>query len=169
MAEPIGGFPTPWRGKSTNEPPEPAAQHPAEPAAQHPRVPVASQPAIAVDSLGRRLGDRDVLRGISVSVATGQTLAVFGANGAGKTTLLRVLATLLRPHAGAVRILGAPLPEESWRARGRIGFLGHEPLLYPDLSPRDNLLFHARLHGVARARVDELLGAVGAASRAQDP
>ena len=126
-------------------------------------------PVIALEGLERRFGDRPALRGISVTVGEGQTLAVFGSNGAGKTTLLRVLATLLRPDAGTVRVLGASLPDEAWKARGRIGFLGHEPLLYPDLSARDNLLFHARLHGVGASRVDELLAAVGMAHRARDP
>ena len=124
---------------------------------------------IALEGLERSFGDRPVLRGITVTVREGETLAVFGANGAGKTTLLRVLATLLRPHGGSARILGASLPDQAWRARGRIGFLGHEPLLYPDLSPRDNLLFHARLHSVAARRADELLAAVGMDSRARDP
>ena len=125
--------------------------------------------AIALEGLERRFGDRYALQGVSVRVESGQTLAVLGANGAGKTTLLRVLATLLRPHGGTARILGASLPDEAWRARGRVGFIGHEPLLYPDLSARDNLLFHARLHGVTAGRVDELLGAVGMDSRARDP
>jgi heme exporter protein A len=125
--------------------------------------------AIALDGLERRYGDRPALAGVSVRVAEGQTLAVFGANGAGKTTLLRVLATLLRPHAGGVSVLGWELPGEAWRARARIGLLGHEPLLYPDLTARENLRFHARLHGVAHARVDELLRAVGMERRAGDP
>ena len=126
-------------------------------------------PVIALEGLERRFGDRPALRGISVTVGEGQTLAVFCSYGAGKTTLLSVLATLLRPDAGTVRVLGASLPDEAWKARGRIGFLGHEPLLYPDLSARDNLLFHARLHGVEASRVDELLGTVGMARRARDP
>ena len=94
---------------------------------------------------------------------------MFGPNGAGKTTLLRVLATLLRPHAGRVRVLGSALPEEAWAVRGRIGLLGHEPLLYRELSARENLRFHARLHGVGEARVEELLEAVAMAERAREP
>ena len=125
--------------------------------------------AIALEGLERRYGDRPALDGISIAVAAGQTLAVFGANGAGKTTLLRVLATLLRPHGGSVSVLGASLPGEAWKVRGRVGFLGHEPLLYADLTGRENLLFHARLHGVAAARVGELLAAVGLSRRADDP
>ena len=78
---------------------------------------------------------------------------MFGPNGAGKTTLLRVLATLLRPHGGSVRVLGARLPDEAWAVRGRLGLLGHEPLLYRELTARENLRFHARLHGVGDERV----------------
>jgi heme exporter protein A len=125
--------------------------------------------AIALDGLERRYGERSVLRGVSIRVEEGQTLAVFGANGAGKTTLLRVLATLLRPHGGTAAVLGASLPGEAWRVRGRIGLLAHEPLVYPDLSARENLVFHARLHGLAHARVDEMLERVGLGRRAADP
>jgi heme exporter protein A len=125
--------------------------------------------AIALDGLERRYGDRTVLAGVTLRLPEGATLALFGANGAGKTTLLRVLATLLRPHGGGVEVLGARLPDEAWRVRGRVGLLGHEPLLYPRLSGRENLLLHARLHGLARTRVEEVLAAVGLAARADDP
>jgi heme exporter protein A len=80
-----------------------------------------------------------------------------------------VLATLLRPHGGRVSVAGAELPREAWRARGRVGYLGHDPLLYAELSGRENLRFHARLFGVAPERVDELLEAVGMERRAGDP
>ena len=59
-------------------------------------------PAIELRGLVRRFGERTVLREVSVSVPAGATLAVLGRNGAGKSTLLRILATLLRPHAGEV-------------------------------------------------------------------
>jgi heme exporter protein A len=126
-------------------------------------------PAIELDGLVRRYGERVALSGVAARVEEGQTLAVFGANGAGKTTLLRVLATLLRPHAGEARVLGLALPREAWRARGRVGLLAHEPLLYRDLSARENLRFHARLHGVAPERGEALLETVGLARRADDP
>ncbi|MEA2480520.1 MAG: heme exporter protein, partial [Thermoleophilaceae bacterium] len=70
--------------------------------------------AIVLDGLVRRYGERPALDGVSVRVETGQTLGVFGGNGAGKTTLLRVLATLLRPHAGDAVVLGSKLPGEAW-------------------------------------------------------
>jgi heme exporter protein A len=125
--------------------------------------------AIELDGLERRYGERVALAGVSARVEAGQTLAVLGGNGAGKTTLLRVLAGLLRPHGGAVRVLDADLPEERWKLPGRVGYLGHDPLLYRDLTGRENLRYHARLHGVAEARVGTVLGQVGMERRADDP
>jgi len=125
--------------------------------------------ALALRGAGRRYGERAALRDVSLELEAGRTLVVFGPNGAGKTTLLRMLATLLRPHAGEVHVLGRPLPEDGWAVRGRIGFLGHEALLYRELSGRENLRFHARLHRVAARRVDEVLDAVGMTARSGDP
>ena len=125
--------------------------------------------AIELADVGRAYGERVALTGVTLAVEEGETLAVFGSNGAGKTTLLRILATLLRPHRGVARVLGRELPKEGWAVRGQVGFLGHEPLLYRDLTARENLRFHARLHDVAFTRVDELLEAVGLRSRADDP
>ena len=124
--------------------------------------------AIELDGVGRAYGERAALAGVTLTLQAGQTLVVFGPNGAGKSTLLRVLATLLRPHAGVVRVLGRALPDDGWAVRGRIGLLTHEPLLYRDLSGRENLRFHARLHGVAFDRVEELLDRVGLRLRADD-
>jgi len=128
--------------------------------------------AIELRGLRREYGDRAALAGVDLTLRQGESLLVLGPNGAGKTTLLRVLATLLRPSGGGVTVLGAALPGEAWKVRGRIGLLGHDALLYRDLSGRENLRFHARLHGIeaddAEARIDELLGAVGMARRADD-
>ncbi|MBA3408555.1 MAG: heme ABC exporter ATP-binding protein CcmA [Solirubrobacterales bacterium] len=128
-----------------------------------------SLPAVALDGVGRAYGERVALREVSFTLARGATVAVFGANGAGKTTLLRILAGLLRPHAGSARVLGAELPREAYRARGRIGLLGHDPMLYRDLTVRENLRFHARLHGVDETRAETLVAQVGLAARADDP
>jgi heme exporter protein A len=126
-------------------------------------------PAIELDGLVRRYGERTALDGVSVAVPAGATLVVFGPNGAGKSTLLRVLATLLRPQGGSARVLGCELPRDGWKVRGRIGLLGHEPLLHHDLTARENLRFHARLHGVAFERIDALLDQVGLRLRADEP
>jgi heme exporter protein A len=130
------------------------------------------QPALSLAGLRRDFGERTALDGVSLELAAGESLVVLGPNGAGKTTLLRVLATLLRPSGGEARVLGCELPREAWRLRGRIGYLGHEPLLYRDLSGRENLAFHARLHGIsseeAAARIESLLEAVGMERRADE-
>ena len=125
--------------------------------------------ALQLEGLARHYGEREALADVSLSLPEGQTLVVFGANGAGKTTLLRVLATLLRPHGGSVRVFGSRLPEEAWAVRGRIGLLAHEPLLYRELSARENLRLQARLHGVGLARVEELLELVHMDGRSQEP
>jgi heme exporter protein A len=126
-------------------------------------------PAIELSGLVRRFGERVVLRDVSLRLPVGSTLAVLGRNGAGKSTLLRILATLLRPHAGEVRVLGEALPRRAFAVRGRLGLLGHEPLLYRDLSGRENLTYHARLHGVSDDRVSEVLDAVGMRERGDEP
>jgi heme exporter protein A len=130
---------------------------------------VDATPAIELRGLARRYGERYALADVSVTVPVGATLVVFGPNGAGKSTLLRVLATLLRPHAGEATVLGEPLPANDWAVRRRVGLLAHDALLYRDLSARENLRFHARLHRVPEARVDELLDATRLAGRADDP
>jgi len=86
---------------------------------------------------------------------------VLGPNGAGKTTLLRLLSTLLRPSRGTLEVLGAALPDEAYKVRGRIGFVAHEPLLYRELSAVENLEYYCGLYGVEQARAGELLDAVG--------
>ena len=126
-------------------------------------------PAVALRELARAYGDRVALAGVTLELPRGATLAVFGANGAGKTTLLRVLATLLRPHGGEAHVLGRELPRDGWAVRGRIGLVAHDPLLYRDLTARENLRFHARLHDVPPKRAEELLEAVGMARRGDEP
>jgi heme exporter protein A len=126
-------------------------------------------PAIELRGLTRHFGERVALRQVSLEVPRGATVAVLGRNGAGKSTLLRILATLLRPHEGSVYVLGQQLPRAAYAVRPKIGLLAHEPLLYRDLTGRENLHYHARLHGVASARVEDLIHAVGMDARADDP
>jgi heme ABC exporter ATP-binding subunit CcmA len=130
------------------------------------------EPALSLVGLRRDYGERVALAGVDADLASGETMVVLGPNGAGKTTLLRILATLLRPSGGEVRVLGCVLPGEAWKLRGRIGYLGHEPLLYRDLSGRENLAFQASLQGIhgeaAGERIAELLTAVGMERRADE-
>ncbi len=130
------------------------------------------EPALSLAGLRRDYGERVALTGVSAELAAGESLVVLGPNGAGKTTLLRILATLLRPSGGAVSVLGCELPGEAWKLRGRIGYLGHEPLLYRDLSGRENLAFQASLQGLggeaAGRRIEQLLEAVAMERRADE-
>jgi heme exporter protein A len=129
---------------------------------------VAAAAAIELEGLTRRYGERVALQDVTLSLPAGATLVVFGPNGAGKSTLLRVLATLLRPHSGVARILGRALPDEGWAVRGRIGLLTHAPLLYRDLTGRENLEFHAGLHRVPADRTQAMIERVGLRVRADD-
>jgi len=132
----------------------------------------ASRPAIELRGLRRDFGDRTALGGISARLEPGESLAVLGPNGSGKSTLLRILAGLLRPSAGEVNVLGCELPKETHRLRGRVGYLGHAPLLYRDLSPRENLSLAAALHGLdpaaSESRIERLLETVRMAGRGDD-
>jgi heme exporter protein A len=134
-----------------------------------PSPPAEDGAAIELEGLARHYGERVALADVTLTLPVGRTLVVFGPNGAGKSTLLRVLATLLRPHAGRALVLGRELPHDGWAVRGRVGLLAHEPLLYRDLTARENLRFHARLHKVAPARIDQLLEQVGMVRRADEP
>jgi heme exporter protein A len=126
-------------------------------------------PVIEARGLTRSFGERVALHEVSFRLEGGQTLAVLGRNGAGKSTLLRVLSTLLRPHGGEISVFGESLPRRAFAVRPQVGLLGHEPLLYRDLTARENLHYHARLHGTGATRVDELLEMVGMERRADDP
>ncbi len=94
-----------------------------------------------------------------------------GPNGAGKTTLLRMLATLHRPTAGTLVVMGHDLPAQAQLVRPHLGYLGHDPLVYLDLTPLQNLEFFADLYGInrPRERIEELLEQVGLLARAFEP
>jgi heme exporter protein A len=127
--------------------------------------------AVRLEGLTRRRGERLVLSDLTLVVPVGVTVALLGPNGAGKSTLLRVLAGLMRPTAGVCSVLGHALPEDRHGLRGRVGYLAHEPMLFRDLTVRENLVHRARLLRVddIPARVGELLDATGLRRRADFP
>ena len=131
-------------------------------------TPPSNDPLLEASGLTRAFGPRRVLRGVDLTLQRSEVLAVVGPNGAGKTTLLRLLAGLMRPTSGTVRILGRRVVSSDADSRRPIGLLSHQSLLYDDLSVRENLLFTARLHGMAHPAeaADAMLAAVGLSERA---
>ena len=126
---------------------------------------------IDVKSLSKRFGSKLVIKNLDMQIAPGEIVALLGTNGAGKTTLLRILASLSKANLGRVSIGGFVLPEQSLESRAIVGFLGHKPLLYTDLSAEQNLQFVARLFALKNVaeRVDQVLELVGLAKRRRDP
>jgi ABC-2 type transport system ATP-binding protein len=131
---------------------------------RHAEAPVeAGGLAIAARGLVRSFGEVRAVAGIDLEVPRGMIFAVLGPNGAGKTTLLRMLATLLRPDAGAATVMGHDLVRQPRRVRASIAMTGQFASLDEDLTGRENLVLIARLWGfrwgAARRRADELLAA----------
>ncbi len=103
----------------------------------------AARGIVCARGLGRRFGDRPILSGVDLDLVSGGFLLVTGPNGSGKTTLMRLLAGLLAPTSGTLEVRAA---------RGRIGFLGHEPLVYGELTALENLELYGRLYRVPERR-----------------
>lgn len=133
-------------------------------------------PAIRTQKVTKSFGHQVALRGVDLSVAEGEFLTLFGPNGAGKTTLIRIVASLTRPTAGAVQIRGEDLGKSGAAVRRHIGLIAHNPLLYGDLTPDENLRFFSRMYDlsggnrkVVDLRIDTVLEQVGLAARRRDP
>ncbi|MBI4168711.1 MAG: ABC transporter ATP-binding protein [Acidobacteria bacterium] len=106
--------------------------------------------ALEARGLGKRFGPIPALDGVDLAVPAGQFVLLLGPNGAGKSTLLRLFATLLRPGAGTLRVLGEDVGNGDRAAiRRRIGLLSHQTFLYDHLTGEENLTFYARLYGLA--------------------
>ena len=128
-------------------------------------------PRLETRDLSRRYGRTRALANVSLTCDAGECLALVGPNGAGKSTLLSLLSTLARPTSGDVLFDGVPAAAAGIAVRRRLGVLGHDVSLYPELSARENLLFFGRLFGVADVdgRADAALEAAGLGARAGDP
>jgi heme exporter protein A len=118
--------------------------------------------ALVLSKIGKTYAGRRALIDVSTTFEPGCVSAVLGPNGAGKTTLLGILSTLVPPTTGEVRWGGATLGRAS-EARARIGYVGHDPGVYGDLTARENLTLFAELYGLAQpgARADAMLARVG--------
>lgn len=127
--------------------------------------------SVAFKDVSRHFGRRRALSGVTFSLRAGQLAALLGANGSGKSTLLAIAATLLHPTSGEVRYGTATAAEGGAALRGRIGLLGHDLYLYPELTAAENLRFFAELYGLDRVtrRVEQALGFAVLEDRAGDP
>ncbi len=125
---------------------------------------------LAARGLRRSFGGLRVLRGVDLTLRAGEAMVVAGPNGAGKTTLLRLLAGLMRPESGEVRVLGRPVRGDAGDARRAVGFVSHQSLLYDDLTLAQNLTFAARLYALQRPAdaARAALESAGLAARADD-
>lgn len=122
----------------------------------------AADPMVQAEHLRKSYGPTPVLDDVSLELGAGQGLTLLGANGTGKTTLLRILATLLRPSAGSLRIAGADAVREPDRAREAVGMIGHGSWIYEDLTAMENLRFWTVMggHDAARPRLHAALESV---------
>ena len=125
--------------------------------------------AATIDAVTRRYGRRWALRGVSLSVASGEVVGIEGHNGSGKSTLLRVLSTALKPSGGTARVFGHDVVREPTRVRERVGFLAHYPGLYDDLTAEENLRFAARMLGTGLHAIPPLLERVGLLRERSEP
>jgi ABC-2 type transport system ATP-binding protein len=122
--------------------------------------------------LRKRFGDIEAVRGVSFSIAPGETYGLLGPNGAGKTTTISMASGLLAADAGEVRVAGETMTTTTLEPKRKVGLVPQEVAIYPDLSARENLRFFGRLYEMGGAelgrRVDEVLAVVGLADRADD-
>ena len=122
---------------------------------------------LSISDLHKSYGNHEALRGINLDLRRGEFLCLFGPNGAGKSTLLKVIATLLRPSSGRVKVLDYDLEEHPEEYRAKLGMVSHQSFVYQDLTVLENLEFYASLYGVEnpQSRALDLLEEVNLADR----
>lgn len=131
------------------------------------------KPMLEVKGLTKRVRDRTLLKEIGFVVESGEICGLLGPNGAGKTTLIRLMTGLIRPTAGSIRVAGADVHRERSQALRRVGAIVENPVFFPYMSGRENLINLALLDPALsgdrmRARVEEVLEVVDLAERADD-
>jgi len=134
---------------------------------------VSGSPALLLDRVNKRYGSLSALDGLSLTVPQGQIFGLLGPNGSGKTTTINLLCGLLSPTEGRIEVLGRDVVASPRSVRPLLGVVPQETALYGELSAWRNLLFHAELYGVPRARCAEraqrMLELVGLWERRHSP
>ena len=124
---------------------------------------------IETTALGRRFGEIEAVRDVSLQVKRGEIFGILGPNGAGKSTLIRMLCGILDPTSGSGRVVGHDIVREAERIKAHIGYMTQRFSLYEDLSVQENLEFYAGIYAIPRgrrrARVDAVLGQSGLGER----
>ncbi|MGB1285647.1 MAG: heme ABC exporter ATP-binding protein CcmA [Aggregatilineales bacterium] len=132
-----------------------------------------SRPIIEIENLTKAYGYLPVLKKISLEIQHGQFVTLLGANGSGKSTLLRLIAGLSPATGGTIRVGGWEIPGEAAAVRAQLGMLGHQSMLYGNLTALENLQFFARLYNLSSderaTRIPALLKEVGLSKRANSP
>ncbi len=108
----------------------------------------ATDRAIEVEGVYKKFGKRRALNDINLTVGKGEHVTIFGPNGAGKTTLVRILSTLAKPSAGTVRLDAEDIHKSATESRRKIGLVGHQTLLYDELTIYENLKFYGTMYDV---------------------
>ena len=129
-------------------------------------------PALLLEDVVKTYGSIRAVDGVSLKASAGEFIALLGPNGAGKTTLFQLLSGLFVPDAGRIEIMGHDMRRDPVPALGLLGIVFQQPTLDLELSVTGNLMFHAGLHGIARAtaraRIERELARLGLAERAHD-
>ena len=123
---------------------------------------------LEVNDVYKRLGKREIIKGISFSVKEGEIFGFLGPNGAGKTTTIRMLVGLIAPNKGSISIVGHDIHKEREKALGAVGAVVENPELYAYLSGRENLMQIARIRNIPKADVEDSIELVGLKDRIGD-
>ena len=130
-----------------------------------------AQLAVRTVGLKKSIDDRMILAGIDLKIASGEFVAILGANGAGKTTLLKIIATLAPASSGDLYLFGQQARWNPASLRARIGLIADQPMLYRELSARENLRLFAALYGIPNPEqcAVQSLRMIGLSKRGDDP
>ncbi|MEH7084725.1 ABC transporter ATP-binding protein [Neobacillus drentensis] len=118
---------------------------------------------IEIKKLTKQADNKLILRGVDLLINKGETVAILGPNGAGKSTLLKVLATLIKPTSGMIKVNGMDLKKNHIKIKKIMGYLPHSSLLYDHYTPLENIVFFGNIYGVKNVeqRATELVKEVG--------